>query len=194
MVARAVLALVPTLAVAAFLAGVLAFAVLALAAAVVPVIAFLAVSLRLEEVAFLAGAATFFAGAFLVASAFFAGVAFAFAVVAFVVALAAAAFLVVVDLGAALEVDAFSFATDFFAGFAAFTSGLLAGLALEAAGFATFESGLFSLADVSAVRGFLGANLTRPDRPFGRAKTFFSAPLLIALLSWVVWAAPISIL
>lgn len=143
----------------------------------------MAVSLRVEEVAFLAGAATFFAGAFLV-SAFFTGVVFAFAAGAFAVALGAAAFLVVADLGAALEVDAFSFATAFLTGFAAFTSGLLAGLALEAAGFATFESGLFcifghrftktrmceyfvrtSLADVSAVRGFLGANLTRPERP-----------------------------
>jgi len=73
--------------------------------------------------------------------------------------------------------------------------GLVAGfvIVLVLAVLEVFEAGLFSFAS-STTLGVLGGSLTRPDRPLGREKMFFSAPRAIALLSWVICAFPMATL
>jgi len=73
--------------------------------------------------------------------------------------------------------------------------GLVAGFGtvLVVAVLEVFEAGLFSFAS-STTLGVLGGSLTRPDRPLGRKKIFFSAPRAIALLSCVICAFPMTTL
>jgi len=52
-------------------------------------------------------------------------------------------------------------------------------------------AGLFSFAAEVSLAD-LGGSLTRPEGPFGKTNVPFSAPVAIALLSWVFWAFPIS--
>jgi len=145
----------------AFFAGAFLLAVLAFDAAVVPV-------------------AAFFAGARLLAGvAFFAGAALALALPARTFLGAALGLAFAGALGVLLAVEAALVV------FALVVAVLETGLAVLEAGLAaTFEAGLFSLADVSTGLD-LGANLTLPEGPLGRTKTPFSAPVLMAFASWV---------
>jgi len=173
--------LVAVVAFDAFLTGALGFAAAVLALEVVPPVTLVLAGARfaivagffatlLVEVDFVGTGfeATFFeavddfVGAFFAASALVAGVAEVFDFVAAGFALELAA-----------EVD---FVVDLAFGFAAtFVEGFAAGFA------AGFVAGLFSLAAVDS--DFFGASLTLPERPLGSAKTPFSAPCEMALLS-----------
>jgi hypothetical protein len=179
-----------------FFAEVLAFAAaFALAEDVVPVTAFFAVPRREAVVVFLVEAG------FLAAGAFLAGVALALEVVArdedlaevgFFAAdvvrlvpedLGAAAFFVVVALVAAVLVVA------------VLVVAVLVVVVLAGFRFATtfdFGAGLFSLVDEGSVFTFFGGSFTRPEGPLGNTNSPRFSPVAIALLSWVIWALPIS--
>jgi len=203
--------LVAGLAAAAFFAGALAIfglaPVLAFATGVFPVTAFLAESRREDDVVFLAvvvldldtaGFITFLGAAFGLGAA-----ALVELVLAFVVAVdfeagvfagatfGVAGFLEIVALLTARVVDLVA------AGLAAlvvFVVALELGVGLVALE-AGFAAGLFSLAsDASVFAAFLGGNLTRPEGPLGKTRVPLSAPVAIALLSWVSCALPISTL
>jgi len=149
---------------AALFAGIFLAADLAFDAAVVPVTAFLAGARLLAVVVFFAGAAlalallarTFLGAAFLIAGA--------------LALVELTAFFAVVDLVALLGAGV------------AFVVFVLVAIALGLE--EGLEAGLFSLDDVSAGLT-LGANLTLPEGPLGRTKTPLSAPVLMALASWV---------
>jgi len=122
-----------------------------------------------EDFAFLAADAYFLvAGADLAAARLFFGAAVVVAVLAFALAAgrAAGAFLAVEDFAVLVGV-----VVDFLEG--GLAVGLLAGVA-------------FSLA--ASLRA-LGASLTFPEGPFGRIKVPFSAPWVMALLSWLAVVA-----
>jgi len=140
----------------------------------------------------LAPVAAFFAGArfeavvvFFDTAAFFAGVFFAAGALALVVVVD----LAVVDLAAGLAAGFFAavLVVDFLVVLALVVV-VLAALGLVAV--LALDVGLFSFAEVSALT--LGASFTLPLTPLGNTKVPFSAPLEMALASWVFWAAPIS--
>jgi uncharacterized membrane protein YvlD (DUF360 family) len=162
-----------------------------------PVAAFLAVPLLILDLTF------FSAGSFLPAYVFLAvsDLVVEDLPTAFVGLAVGAGFLVLVD-DAALGGDVFEAgALRPLEGFAAvdlpaevfvLDPGLVAGFVTGfAAVLEVLEAGLFSFAS-SATLGVLGASLTRPARPLGSEKIFFSAPTAIALLSWVICAFPMS--
>jgi len=159
----------------ALVAAALAFGL----AVLVELVAFLGAG-RLAVVVFLAGA--------LVAVVFLAVVPVVFLAGALALALVEVA--VAVFLAGALEaaVDragalALAFVVVFFA------TGFAAGLV----SFLTVLTGLFSLVALASSALPLGANLTFPEGPLGRVKTFFSSPLMMARLIFELTAAVISI-
>jgi len=206
--------------VVAFLAGAFFFAAAALAfdEGAVPVAAFLAAP-RLEGdavffageaffagAAFLAGAALGLAGAALglagaalglagaalgLAGAAFAALALLAATVRAVPVVLGAGFFVVPVLAAVLVAVVRGLGAGFFA-LAVLVAVALAGFAL--AGALAFDAGLFSLVAEVSLLPPLGESFTRPEGPLGRTNVPFSAPLAIALLSWVFCALPISTL
>jgi len=195
------------LAAAAFFAGafvvlVLA-AVFAFAAGVFPITAFFAESRREVAVAFFAvvaldllaaGFTAFLVVAFGLELAALVEVALDFVAVVALVNFEAAGFLTAGFAAAGLLVFLVVRVVDLLAmGLAALDAVDLAFVA--AAGLATLEAGLFSLAsDASALVAFLAGSLTRPEGPLGNTRVPLSAPVAIALLSWVSWALPISTL
>jgi len=131
--------------------------------------------------AFLAGAADFAAGFLLAAPAvvffgavfFGAGTAAAFFVAVVLVFFVVAGFFAL-DAAAVAFVLAFLMGTSGFLAGAFFTTGFFAGTGFE-----------FSSSDVGF---FLGASLTLPEGPLGKAKTPESAPDVMARLSWYKFA------
>jgi len=157
----------------ALVAATLAFGL----AVLVELVAFLGAG-RLAVAVFLAGA--------LVAIVFLAVVPVVFLTGALALALVDVAVFLAGALEAAVDragALALAFVVVFFA------TGFAAGLV----SFLTVLTGLFSLVALASSALPLGANLTFPEGPLGRVKTFFSSPLMMARLIFELTAAVISI-